>query len=508
MIRKKIYLLTTFILLATFITVISYLAFGNKNWLLSIGFITITISTIFAFWIFISNRNSHAKMSWIITVYALPLVGVIIFIIFGQKYYYTRNQDYYLKKYESLYNCEDWTFSEQFLNSPHNKLENKQLICSTNWSKRPVYNNTKISILNNGVEKYTNLFEDLNNAQEYININYFILYDGIILEQITNILIEKSYQGVKIRIIYDHGGSFFTLIYDTIHKMKKAGILVKKFSSVSLPFIRGKNNYRNHRKDIIIDGKIAYTGGMNIGDNYAHLSSYGLWRDTHLRLEGNAVRSMELIFMQDWYFITGEDLSFDEKLLQTKPYSKRINNSIVQVIDDGPNIEETIQKDILIKFISSAKKRIWLSTPYLVLTQDLMIALSNAAKSNVDVRIVMPGLTDKLFVLDLSRSYYEALLKVGVKIYELNDTFNHSKTALFDDELFIVGTTNLDLRSFYQDYQTFIIVYDQSLTSKLEKNYLWDFEHSRLINLSPLKKKNWFYRLFFLTIMKIISPLF
>lgn len=509
MLLKRIYLGICFILPIMALSVILYFFlkhFLHLWWILLV--ISIFLTAIFNIWIFISKRNDHTKNTWIIVISILPLVGVLLFLIYGQKYQPTKSQAYYLKKYQYLYKHENWEFTKQFLKSEDNKIANNQLQCSTNWAMRPLYERTKVDIFTNGLKKFISLFEDLSNAKKYIHLNYFILEEGEILEQFISILAYKVSQGVTVRLIYDDAGNLFTIKRKSIKKMKDAGIIIKKFSPVYLPFIYGKDNYRNHRKDVIIDGKIGYNGGINIGNDYVHLKKkYGFWRDTHLRLEGNAVRSIALIFMQDWYLITKEDLSHNQELLQIVPYALN-SSSVVQIVDDGPNIEESIQRDILIKFISSAKKRIWISTPYLVLSNDLVHVLITAVKSNIDVRIVMPGLTDRRFVLDLSRSYYDDLIKAGVKIYEIYGSFNHSKMSLFDDDLMIIGSTNIDVRSLYQDYQTFVVIYDHQIGVKLQNDFIWDFNHSKLIDISPLKKRNWLYRNFILLVMRIISPLF
>lgn len=508
--RKKIRVIITFILLITLIigSITIILKWGIlSNWLWTILITFSIFSTLVALTIFTSQRHIKTKVSWIIVIYALPIVGLIIFIIFGRTYHYTKAQKFYLKKYQDFYAKEDFQYTKEFLNDNSNDINNI-LKLTTIISQRPLYNNTKVDFLNNGPDKFCALFNDLNNATSYIHINYFNIHDGEMLDQLTDLLIKKTYQGVKVRFIYDHVGSFITVYQDTIQKLKRAGVYVKRFSPVNFPFIGGKNNYRNHRKDVIIDGKIGYTGGMNIGDNYVHLSTkYGFWRDSQIRLEGSAVRSLELIFLQDWYFTTNELLVFDKTLLQNQPYKKGKNNSIVQIIDDGPTTYETVQKDIYVKLISSARKKIWLSTPYYVPTDDIITALKNSANSGVDVRLVVPGKTDKTFVLDVTRSYYSELLSSGVKIYEMSNIFNHSKTALIDDDFVLIGSTNLDFRSLYQDHQTIVLLYGKSTNKELEQNFLWDFEHSNLITTSPLLKKNWFYRRVFLPIIKIIDPL-
>lgn len=286
---------------------------------------------------------------------------------------------------------------------------------------------------------------------------------------------------------------------------KNRELLFINFLPVRLPFMTGNYNFRNHRKDIIIDGNIGYAGGVNLADNYIYLSAkYGFWRDTQIRIVGEAVKSIDLIFRQDWHFITGNilDISAEKSEIKIK------NNIIVQVIDDGPITKETIQKDLFIKFISNAKKRVWISTPYLIPTSDLITALRNSAYSGVDVRLSLPGITDKFLSLDMSRTYYDSLIESGVKIYEYNNVFNHSKSGIFDDDITIIGSTNLDYRSLYSDHQTLVIVYDSKTNSDLSASFEKDFIHSSLIISNPLLHRSFAYRGVFLLLLRILAPLF
>ncbi|WP_342264690.1 phospholipase D-like domain-containing protein [Spiroplasma endosymbiont of Clivina fossor] len=308
MLNKKMRLAITFVLLVLLLVTCIFIIAKYIDWLWIIGVVTISFGTLTALIIFVSNRPARTKISWIIAVYALPIVGIIIFIIFGRTYRYTKAQKFYLKKYQDFYAKEDFNYTNNFLKNQI-KEERSILHLTTNISQRPLYNHTKVDLITNGIEKFSLLFKDLESAENYIHINYFILDDGEVLKYLTQLLIKKTYQGVNIRLIYDHAGSFFTVYHDTIQKLKRAGVHLKRFSPINLPFISGRNNYRNHRKDVIIDGKIGYTGGINVGDAYCHLSSkYGFWRDSQVRLQGSAVCSLELIFLQDWYFTTGESL--------------------------------------------------------------------------------------------------------------------------------------------------------------------------------------------------------
>lgn len=506
--RKRVNLLLSLILYITLIATIVFVIFNyiKYSWIILLIIITLTILT--GIIIFVTNRMQDAKISWIMVTLCLPIIGIFLYWTFGRPYHYRRKQKIYLKTNSYFYTQEDWTFANKILEKKLSLNEDTLSLFNytTRISHRPFYNNTDVQILTNGPIKFVKLIEDLKQAKNYIFINYFILSEGELLEVILDVLKSRITAGVKVYIIYDAVGSYFSLSKYKIWKMKKMGIIIHKFSPVRLPFMTGNYNFRNHRKDIIIDGNIGYAGGVNLADNYIFLSAkYGFWRDTQIRFVGEAVKSLDLIFRQDWHFITGNILDVVAENTQEKVNN---NNIIVQVIDDGPLTKETIQKDLFIKFISNAKKRVWISTPYLIPTTDLITALRNSAYSGVDVRLSLPGITDKFFSLDMSRTYYDSLIEAGVKIYEYNNVFNHSKSGIFDDNITIIGSTNLDYRSLYSDHQTLVIVYDKQTNSDLATSFENDFVHSSLIIVNPLLKRSFAYRSIFLLLLRILAPLF
>lgn len=506
--RKRLSLLLSLILYIALLATIVFVIFNyiKYSWIILVMIITLTILT--GIIIFITNRMQEAKLSWIMVTLCLPIIGIFLYWTFGRPYRYRRKQKAYLKTNNFFYTQEDWTITNEILKSKKMVLTADILSLfnyTTRISHRPFYKNTNVQILNNGTNNFASLIADLKAAKTYIFINYFILAEGELLEVVINILKDRIKVGVKVYMIYDAVGSYFSLSKYKIWKMKKMGIIIHKFSPVRLPFMTGTYNFRNHRKDIIIDGYIGYAGGINLADNYISLSAkYGFWRDTQIRLVGEAVKSIDLIFRQDWHFITGDILD----VVASSCKVKINNNIIVQVVDDGPVTKETIQKDLFIKFISNAKKRVWISTPYLIPTTDLITALRNSAYSGVDVRLTLPGITDKFFSLDMSRTYYDPLIEAGVKIYEYNNVFNHSKAGIFDDDITIIGSTNLDYRSLYSDHQTLVIVYDSKTNSDLSASFEKDFLYSQLIINNPLLHRSFVYRGIFLLLLRILAPLF
>lgn len=506
--QKKINLFLSITLYLLLIGALIYLLIDQLmpySWII---FLIILISTILTtIIIYITNRLFEVKLAWIMVVVCFPLLGIFLYWVFGRPYRYRKRQKTHLKLFKYFYKQEDWSFTNKIINKEDRDIRPEDLpllIYTTKIASRPFYQNTNVEVLFNGPKKYQHLIADLKTAKKYIFMNYYIISDGELLEIILTIFEEKIKEGVKIYLLYDHVGSYFTLSTNMIQQIKKIGVNFRQFAPIRLPFLTGSYNFRNHRKDVVIDGKIGYAGGINLADSYIHLSNKGFWRDTQVRLVGDAVKSLELIFRQDWQFATGLILDVSPNKVKTTIKS----NAIVQIVDDGPLTKETIQKDLFIKYISMAKTRVWISTPYLIPTSDLITALKNSAYSGVDVRLSLPGILDRYLLLDICRTYYDELLEAGVKIYEYSHVLSHSKMGIFDDNFTIVGSTNLDYRSLYSDHQTLVSIYDQKTNNILAEQFLNDFKFSTAIKTNPLNKRSKTYHYLFLSLLKFLTPLF
>lgn len=505
--RKRVNLLLSFCLYAFLIALIVYLFiyYIRYSWILLLIVVLLTITT--AIIIFLTNRLIDVKLSWIMVVVCLPVLGIFLYWLFGTPYRYRKKQKVHLNLFKYFYKQEDWNFTKAVLNNENpniNPADISTFQYTTRISFRPIYTNTDVKVLINGPENFVQILQDIKAAKKYIFMNYYIIGDGELLETVLKVLKQKVKEGLKVYIIYDHAGSYFLLSHETIRRIKKLGINFHRFAPIKLPILTGSYNFRNHRKDIIIDGIIGYTGGINLADNYTHLSGKGFWRDTQVRLYGDAVKSLELIFRQDWHFTTGRILDVPIN----NPGTTVKNEKIVQIIDDGPLTKETIQKDLFIKYISMAKKRVWITTPYLFPTGDLVTALRNSAYSGVDVRLSLPGMLEHFLLLNLGRTYYDQLLEAGVKIYEYSHVVNHSKMGIFDDDFTIIGSTNLDYRSLYSDHQTLVSIYDKKTNEILASKFVEDFKYSTLIKNNPLLHFNKFYHYVFLYLMRVLAPLF
>ncbi|WP_312086828.1 cardiolipin synthase, partial [Exiguobacterium sp.] len=276
-------------------------------------------------------------------------------------------------------------------------------------------------------------------------------------------------------------------------KMQEAGVEVRAFFPVVLPFISSKSNYRNHRKIVVIDGTVAFTGGINVGDEYIGRDQhFGFWRDTHLLVRGEAVSELQLIFLQDWYYMTGERL-FTPFYMEPLEYVDEATGG-VQIIASGPDEPHEAMKSLYFGLITEARESVYIASPYLIPDEDLMTALKTAAMSGIDVRILLPSFPDHKIVFYASRSYFDDLLQAGVKIYEYNKGFMHSKVIVVDDAIATIGTANMDLRSFHLNFEVNAFLYGTNSVHQLTRDFYEDFSQSTqvdadLFHRRPLRRR-------------------
>lgn len=471
----------------------------------------IFINLIFSLFLFFSRRRCEVKFSWIIFINFFPFIGFCSYIFFGRKYHYSNKKSLlynYLNKLEYFtYRKKNKTFVKKYIN--HNKKFKNIIALLMQNANKPFYKKNKIKIISNGTIFFKLLLTDLQKAKEYILLTYFIISDGELFQSFLSVLKERIIAGVRVYMIYDHVGSYFKISKKSIKKLIKVGVKINKYLPIIMPFINGNANYRNHRKDIVIDGLIGYTGGNNLSDLYINKSwKFGIFQNTQIKIEGEAVRGLEVIFADDWFFSTKKHeimTDLEPTFLMPKKYYIK-GKSYLQIVNNSPCNNNSITKDLYISLINKAKKRIWLSTPYFIPPDDFIKSLIFASRSGIDVRLTIPGLTDKIFILDITKSYCKSLFFNGIKIYEMNNTFSHSKIAIFDDDIAIIGTCNLDYRSFFYDHQTTVIIYDSKVVTNFIPSWEWDYKHSILWHEWPIKYKPLIYRLLLLC-LKLIAPI-
>jgi len=436
--------------------------------------------------ILLKPTYAYNKSYWILIIVLNPILGVFLYFIFAR--------DFQTHRF--------WKTRPLIANKAFLGLEETAKIDYTsykfgdvfkyiqNTTQRAIYeDDTYVEILDNGDIFFPKLIEELQKADDYIMMEFYIVKNDKIGKKVLDILKQKALLGLDVYLIYDHFGSNKHLDRIYMKKLKKAGVKIGVFDPQTVSIFNSNVNFRNHRKAIIIDGLAGFVGGMNLGDEYNHGDpKYGFWRDTHVFIKGNGVSSVQNVFTKDWYYITGNVL--DKPLDKTKI----LFPGYFCVIESGPDFENGLIKDVYLKMIVRAKKSIKIVTPYLIIEPELMAVLKIAAKSNIKIELLVPGKHDFFTVGFATKSYYEQLLRIGVKIYEYTNIFVHSKILIIDDTLASVGSVNLDPRSFHLNFEVTTIFENQAVKD-LVKSFNVDLTKSTNINLEDWKKRNIFARL-------------
>ncbi|WP_325048700.1 cardiolipin synthase [Peribacillus glennii] len=454
--------------------------------------------------IFLENRHPTQTLTWLVVFGAFPLVGFIFYFLFGRNFRKERmfRKKYFLDKEAFLkVNGEPDISNERIMEMGEH--QQKLFKLAQRIGNSPISFGTETQVLTNGQETFSHIIEELKKANHHIHLEYYIVRHDNIGMEIKDVLIQKAKQGVKIRFLYDAVGSW-QLSRDYIQDLKNAGVEMVAFGPVRLPFLNNKFNFRNHRKIIVVDGQTAFMGGLNIGDEYLGRSEYfGFWRDTHLMLKGEAVRSLQLIFLQDWYYSTDHSFLTDEYL---SPMPIVHKHGGVQMIAGGPDNEYTVIKSIFFSMIASAKESVWIASPYFIPDDDIFQALKIAALSGLDVRLLVPKNPDKRIVFHASRSYFPEMLEAGVRIFEYKQGFMHSKIVIVDNELASIGTSNMDMRSFHLNFEVNAFLYKTRSTQKLVNDYLHDILESRELHIETFSKRNLGLKIIEST-CRLLSPL-
>lgn len=458
--------------------------------LLAIFSVNLAITT----YIIAQTRHSQAKLAWLMVMAILPIIGHIIFLIFGQKYKYRESDAVY--KSHPTFSYEDLD-QETKVSKANKHLFHEQIMTS----KRGVYQGD-VQILKSGHDALESLFADLENAKKTIFLHYYIIKPGEIYDHLKSILIKKAKEGVQIKFVIDDFGRWAMPWYE-INELKKIGIQVFIYGKVRFPFVGSINGYRTHRKQVIIDSKIVHIGGINIADEYANLNpKYGVWIDYQARITGELVKSHNILFMHDWNSHTQEEWHI--KAEDIMPKLKADGKTVGILVEDGPRNIEPIIQDTICRLILNAKKEISIATPYLVPTPEIFAAIRTAAMSGVKINIFVPGKPDKKSVFAATRYYSQRLQNYGVNIYEANNMLIHSKLAVFDDSSAYFGTANLDFRSLYSQFEMIQFVEGDAVNQISD---LFEYYKTLATKVKPneysLKRINILQRIF----VNIFSPL-
>ncbi|WP_078381416.1 cardiolipin synthase [Sutcliffiella halmapala] len=495
---------------AVFVLAVGAVLFATQGlwegWLLGSISLLFTFSVVFiAFLISLENRHPTRTLTWLVVLGSFPVLGFFFYLMFGRN---VRKRRLFQRKAlldkevireiegERVYAKEDMALLG----------DNKRGIfrLSENIGRSPISFQTETDVLTNGDQTFTRILEEISKAEHHIHLEYYIVRDDKIGNQIKKLLIEKAKKGVSVRFLFDAVGSL-KLGKKYLKDLRAAGVEIVSFSPVRLPVFNNKINFRNHRKIIVIDGNVGFVGGLNIGDEYLGRDKYfGFWRDTHLFVKGEAVRTLQLIFLQDWYYATDQSLLTSTYLTPEVSEDKRHGG--VQMIAGGPDQEWEVIKSLYFSMITSARKSIWIASPYFVPDDDIFTALKVAALSGLDVRLLVPQRPDKRIVYYASRSYFPEMMDAGVQIYEYEKGFLHSKVVIVDDETASIGTANMDMRSFHLNFEVNAFLYNtESVLALVE-----DFEKD-LLDCKPIVKEVFANRPFYQKVTesfaRLASPL-
>lgn len=449
------------------------------NSILTIIFIALYVYTLISTIsvLLLENRNPVKSLSWVLVLLFLPGLGLFLYLIFGQNF---RKQKTISKKsLRFAANRPHVSFDIDRLDT--NFMDNNQLnlirLLYTN-SDAKAYPNNKIDILSDGKTTFDAMFNAIQNAKNHIHIEFFIFGNDKISNQLRELLIEKASAGVRVRMIYDYWGSFFLSRW-YLQSLRDAGVYLRPFLPLRLRLGRSKINYRNHRKILIVDGEVGFTGGLNVADRYIFGNALGMWRDTFVRFEGSVVHGLQQLFLMDWYFVEGK-LITDPKYY---PIPQKFDSNLAQIVISGPDTQwESIMQGIS-SAIMSATRYVYIHTPYFIPNDVVENCIQMSAMSGVDVRIMIPARSDSRLSDACTFSYMGRLLEAGVKVYRYTEGFLHSKAIVIDDFISIVGSANLDERSFNQNFEANAFIYEEKTANQLKELFFRDMQNCEELTL-------------------------
>ena len=457
------------------------------------------------FYLIYDRTNSSYKIAWIILILLFPVAGICLYLTFGGRRL-SHPVRLRMQRMQDLIRENLW--QEQITAEVLEQISDPAAATTRylhNVSGYPVYDNTHTEYFPMGDAVYPRMLEELKKAEKYIFLEYFIVEEGFMWDGILQILTEKAARGVDVRVMYDDFGCIAKLPGNYCRQLRSRGIQCKVFNPF-VPVLSGRLNNRNHRKLMIIDGKVGFTGGVNLADEYINkVERFGHWKDSAIMLRGEGVWAMTVMFLSMWDSQTGQD----EEISAFRPeYAYRLagGEGFVQPFSDTPLDEEDIAEAALLSLFQRASRSIYIMTPYLILDDKITGALLTAAKSGLDVRIITPHIPDKWYVHAVSRAHYELLTEAGVRIYEYTPGFIHSKVYLVDDRYAVVGTVNLDFRSLYLHFENAVFLFDATCVAEIGEDFRNTFPVCEEITWRKCRKKRLIERLV-AAVLRMLSPL-
>ncbi len=489
------------LLLQLFVIVATILGFNE--YFMEFYWVCIAFSVLAVLWIIGSKSNPAYKIAWIIPILVFPIFGGLFYLLFGGSHLGKRTK----AKMSSLNREMRKELSGDFKAESLAAL-GEEAVLHAHYLERsalaPVYGNTETKYFPLGEQKFEAMLAELKKAKKYIFLEYFIVEAGEMWDTILEILLEKACSGVEVRMIYDDVGCLFTLPKDYAARLEEAGIHCMAFNRF-VPVLTLRLNNRDHRKLMIVDGKVGFTGGINLADEYINRKvKYGHWKDGGILLRGDAVWSMTVMFLSMWHLQRdeGEDVAWFRPEWEAYPAAR----GYAQPYTDSPLDEEPVGQTVYLNLINRAKKYVYIMTPYLIIDDAMTQALVAAAKSGVDVRIMTPHIPDKKIIFEVTRAHYETLLADGVKIYEYTPGFCHAKTFAVDDHFGVAGTVNMDYRSLFLHFEDGVLLFDQPSVLEIKEDFLTTQECCQRVTLEECLALPW-WRQLLRDILRIFAPL-
>ncbi len=444
------------------------------------------------------NRNPVKSLAWVTVLLVVPVVGLVLYIVFGRniqnKRIISRRNRRKLRRLGAGGGTDPAKIEDAGAVMPQINLA--YALCGSHY-----YEGNDVGIFDNGQEKFDALLADIAAARSYINMQYYIIVNDNIGIRVMEALMERARAGVKVRLIYDHVGSF-KLSNRYLRRLKEAGVEAYPFFKVVFPPFGTRINWRNHRKIVVIDGKVGYIGGMNVADRYVDGGKlFDVWRDLHLRVEGPAVFALQQSFAVDWNFM-------GQPLLEEGPLATAVKGHSVgmQLVTGGPTTQWLNMTLVFQQAIARARKCIYIQTPYFIPSEGLVHALQVAALSKVDVRLMIPRRSDSDMLRWASFSYVHECLRAGIKVYLYEKGMLHSKAIIIDDDFCTVGSTNFDFRSFEHNFEANMLIYSTDFNARMKALFVRDMRDSRRVTSSAWRHRPWREKALE-SVMRLFSPI-
>ncbi len=499
--RATILAVLVILQLTVFVATLTYM----KDYATYIHTVLMVIEVCTVIYMINSKMNPDFKITWIMLILILPVLGASFywFMRLTPEIGWIRKRLTELNVLTKPYMSQDEEILETLrVSKPANANLAQYLEKQAGY---PVHKNTAVTYFASGEAKFEEMKLQLQKAKKYIFLEYFIVDEGKMWNSILDILVEKVKEGVEVRFMYDGMCSLFQLPYNYDEQMKKLGIKCKMYSKIR-PVLSSYQNNRDHRKILVIDGKVGFTGGINLADEYINAKErFGHWKDTAVMLEGEAVQSLTILFLHMWNITTAHTDDF-KRYLTPKSSEFRREFGYVLPYGDSPYDSEDVGEQVYAHILNHAKKYVHIMTPYLILDNEMRNTLTYAAKCGIEVVIIMPHIPDKWYAFILAKTYYEELIKAGVQIYEYTPGFVHAKVFVSDNDTATVGTINLDYRSLYHHFECGAFIYNNPVVWDIERDFQETLKKCEKVSVLSLRSRSLLERILG-RILRLVAPL-